>query len=184
MSLWHNPLQVVTSMTATATSIKEKGLCDTDTRQTGWSKRVVTSWTQHWREQLHRWRSQQRDGMGRWDTGIGSLTDSSRWRGKRGGAEETGGTGASHAVETGAARQRVLQLMWVCVCDVCVFQRGAGGGGWRETGGVTRWNSKRKMEKKKQQNWQQMICPLTLVLPVWRGSEVSGGFQREAEVRH
>lgn len=49
--------------------------------------------------------------MGRWDTGIGSLTDSTRWRGKRGGVEETGGTGASRAVETGAARQRLLQPM-------------------------------------------------------------------------
>lgn len=89
--------------------------------------------------------------MGRWDTGIGSLTDSTRWRGKRGGAEETGGTGASRAVETGAARQRLLQPMRGKFKIKCLSAGSGGGRGerGRETDAVTRWKSKRKMGKKK-----------------------------------
>lgn len=37
--------------------------------------------------------------MSAWDTGIGSLTDSTRWASERGGAEEMGGRVVSNAGE-------------------------------------------------------------------------------------
>lgn len=61
--------------------IKKRGLCDSDIRQTGRSKRVAARREEHWQERLRRWRSRQRNVMGTRDTGIGSLTDSTRWSG-------------------------------------------------------------------------------------------------------
>lgn len=46
------------------------------------------------------------------------------------GVEETGGTGVSHAVGTGAARQRALQLMRGEFKIKCL----SAGSGWREGG--------------------------------------------------
>ena len=50
-------------------------------------------------DELHRWRSQQLDGTSTWDTGNGSLTDSTRWGSRRGGVVETGGREVSSVDE-------------------------------------------------------------------------------------
>lgn len=127
--------------------------CDTDSRQTGWPKRVPTSWMEQRLEQLHRRGSQGLDNMSTWDMGIGSLTESTRWGSRRAGLEETGG-------------QRCLMLMKGNMLGswwgrFSIFQQGG------VKGGQSVMEAAMKEDKIIKRNHTINIWPLTLILPVW-----------------
>lgn len=132
-------------------------LHDFVTRQTGCSARHH-EWDHRW-AQLHRWRSQQRDGKNTWDTGNDSLTDNSRWR--RWGRCK-GGHVTESLVRNGYRRATGHEADVFQVCDWLTFNR-------EEKAKKTTKHIEVAIQKEKQ---TPDVWPLTLILPVCRSQRL------------